>query len=209
MSASSAARNVSWKQASFDAWANGAKRRTLVLTGLLLLLLAAACTFAVAVMGPRLVREGRLLWFGSYTQGVVENAALRRVGSFKGGAPKYQLTIDYSFVAHTGVAYSGRTLRGDIRTPPDFHPGDATGVFYEAANPANSVAEHNLRTDVYGLLLFLPFLVAVGLGSTLWYVVRFWKWASNRAPRPAKSGASTRKPYVRSPAVKRATWLQK
>jgi hypothetical protein len=177
MSAPESSTDMLWRQSSFDAWASRARRRDLVLAGLAVLLLGAACTAAVAVMGPRLVREGRLLWFGAYTQGVVESSTLRQVDTFKDGAPKYDLTIDYRFVAGTGATYRGSTHRGDIRTPPDFEPGDAIGVFYEAANPANSVAEHNLRTDVYALLLFLPFLIGVGVGLALWYFVRLWRWA--------------------------------
>jgi hypothetical protein len=134
----------------------------------------------------RATRRRTHLWFGAYTQGTVESSTVRRVGSFKGGAPKYELTIDYIFVAGTGVTYRGSTHRGDIRTPPDLNPDDAAGVFYDAANPANSVAEHNLRTDVYALLFFLPFLVVVGLGSALWYLVRFWKWVSKRTTHPAQ-----------------------
>lgn len=198
-------RDMLWRQSSFDAWASAAKRRHLVLAGAAFLLLGMACTAAVVVMGPRLVREGRLLWFGTYTQGTVESSTVRRIGTFKDGAPKYELTIDYRFITPAGGPYHGRTLRGDVRTPPDFSPGDAAGVFYDAANPANSVAEHNLRIDVYALLLFLPFLIVVGLGSALWYLVRWWGWASRRATRRT-SPAPARKPDVRAPTVKRASW---
>lgn len=202
MSGAEAGKDVLWRQASFDAWANTTRRRYLVLTGLVLLLLAATCTFAISVMGPRLVREGNLLWFGAYTQGTIEESAVRRVGSFKGGAPKYDLTIDYRFTTDAGVSLSGRTHRGDIRTPPEFSPGDAVGVFYGRTNPANSVAEYHLRTDVYALLLFLPFLAVVGLGSALWYFFRFWRWIrAKRASRPA----APKTPYKREPTIKRAS----
>lgn len=40
--------------------------------------------------------------------------------------------------------------------------------------PRDSVAEHNLRIDVYGLLFFVPFLAVVGIASPLWYLHAIW-----------------------------------
>lgn len=197
-------RDVFWRQSNFDAWANATKRRYLVLLAVAVLLLGAAGAIAAAVMGPRLVREGSLLWFGTHTTGVIDSSSVERIGSFKDGAPKYQLTIDYSFVID-GATYSGRTLRGDVRTPPEFEPGDQTGLFYEATNPANSVAEHNLRTDVYALALFLPFLVVIGFGSTLLFAVRFWRWVTRRKASPLRQSDVTKNTYARSPTVKRTS----
>ena len=63
-----------------------------------------------------------------------------------------------------------------MRTPPGLSAGDAIGVYYSPANPANSVAEHNLRVDVYALALFLPFLGLMGVGWPLFWAYRFWHW---------------------------------
>lgn len=149
------------------------------LTAAVLLLLATATMFAIAVMGPRLVREGALLWFGTETTGIVRNAAIQEVGKFKGGAPKYRLTLDYTF-AVDGTEIAGTSVRNDIRTPPSLAPGDPIGVFYEAGDPHNSVAEHNLRIDVYALLLFLPFLALIGFGLPLFFLL---PGRAARAPR--------------------------
>lgn len=167
-------------QSQFDAWANATRRRNVYALGMALLFIAAACTAAIVIMGPRLVREGTLLWFGTRAEGAVRQIKLDQIGKFKGGAPKYRLTIDYRFVAANGAGYEGSTIRTDVRDPPDFTSGDTIGVYYSAANPANSVAEHNLRTDVYALLLFLPFLGVVGIGWPLLWLPRFWRWRRQR-----------------------------
>jgi hypothetical protein len=174
------------RQDSFDAWANTAKTRTLVAISVLMLMVALACSAAVVIMSPRLVREGPLLWFGAKTDGVVQNVKLVEVGKFKHGDPKYQLTIDYRFSASDGIERPGTTVRSDVRTPPSFQPGDRVGVYYQVGNPANSVAEHNLRTDVYALLLFLPFMAVVGIAGPLWFLLVCWNWRRKRraAPRP-------------------------
>lgn len=168
-------------QAQFDAWANGTKRRYVHALSAALVLLAASCVAAYAIMGPRLVREGSLLWFGTYTEGTVRQMKVEDVGKFKGGGTKYRLTIDYHFVTADGSHHDGSTVRTDVRTPPDLSSGDPIGVYYSAANPANSVAEHNLRIDVYALLLFLPFLGVMGLGWPLFWAWRLWGWRRQRA----------------------------
>lgn len=173
-----AAHGGSSHQRGFEIWMDKASRGKRVITAAVMVLLAAATAFAIAVMGPRLVREGALLWFGTETTGVVRNAAVREVGKFRGGAPKYRLTLDYTF-AVDGAEIAGATERNDIRTPPSLAPGDPIGVFYEASNPRNSVAEHNLRIDVYALLLFLPFLAVIGFGLPLFYILA---WRAERRP---------------------------
>ncbi|WP_439543398.1 DUF3592 domain-containing protein [Hyphomicrobium sp.] len=167
-------------QHSFDAWANAAKSRTLFAISALMLMVALACSAAITIMGPRLVREAALLWFGTKTDGVLQSVKLVEVGKFKGGDPKYELTIHYRFAASDGVERPGTTVRSDVRTPPSFQPGDRVGVYYQARNPANSVAEHNLRTDVYALLLFLPFLTVVGIAAPLWFLLACWTWRRKR-----------------------------
>jgi hypothetical protein len=167
-------------QPSFDGWANDATARARFATCAVMLLMAVAGSAAVTIMGPRLVREGALLWFGTRTDGVVRNVTLVEVGKFKGGAPRYQLTIDYRFTAADGGEHYGSTVRGDVRTPPSLQPGDGVGVYYQARNPANSVAEHNLRTDVYALLLFLPFLAVVGIAGPLWFLLLYRTWRRRR-----------------------------
>lgn len=169
-------------QAQFEAWADATKPRNLYLLAVALVLLAAACTAAIAIMGPRLAREGSLLWFGTRAEGTVRQVKLEEVGKFKGGAPKYRLTIDYRFIAADGAGHEGTTVRTDVRTPPELKPGDAIGVYYSSANPANSVAEHNLRIDVYALVLFLPFLGLVGIGWPLFWAYRHWCWHRQRRP---------------------------
>lgn len=131
---------------------------------LVLSLLPVATLFAIGVMGPRLVREGTLLWFGSTANGTLRVASVEQVGTFKYGEPKYRLTLNYTFSPPDGRRLSGTTVRTDIREPPTLKPGDPIGVHYSRANPQRSVADYNLRTDVYALLLFLPFLTVVGLG---------------------------------------------
>ncbi len=163
-------------QPQFDAWANGTKARNVYAASLAFLFVAAACTFAIAVMGPRLAREGKLLWFGTYTEGTVRQIKLEEDGKFKGGATRYRLTIDYRFATADGTRHDGTTIRTDVRDPPDFTAGDRIGVYYSPSNPANSVAEHNLRTDVYALVLFLPFLGIMGIGLPMLWAHRFWRW---------------------------------
>jgi hypothetical protein len=167
-------------QAQFEAWANAAKRWHLYALAMALLFIAVACIAANVLMGPRLVREGTLLWFGTHTEGTVRQTTLDEAGKFKGGAPKYRLTIDYRFAAADGTHHDGTTIRTDVRYPPDLPPGAPIGVYYSPANPANSVAEHNLRTDVYALLLFLPFLAVVGIGWPVFWSFRMWRWHRRR-----------------------------
>jgi len=169
-------------QSQFDTWANSAKRWHVVVLAGALLLLAVTCVAAVVIMGLRLAREGTLLWFGTRTEGTVRQIKLEEVGKFKGGAPKYRLTIDYRFVAADGAGYDGSTTRTDVRDPPDLSAGDPIGVYYSREEPANSVAEHNFRTDVYALLLFLPFLGVVGIGLPLFWAYRSWHWQRQRKP---------------------------
>lgn len=163
-------------QEQFDAWANGVKMRWVLVFAGTMVLLVAACTFAIAVMGPRLVREGALLWFGTRAEGTVRQIGIEEDGKFKGGAPKYRLRIDYAFSDESGARIEGSTTRTDVRNPPDLGPGDPIGVYYAPSNPANSVAEHNLRIDVYALALFLPFLGAMGIMWPLLWAWRFWRW---------------------------------
>jgi hypothetical protein len=168
-------------QAQFDAWANATKTRNVYAASLAFLLVAAACITAVVIMSPRLVREGSLLWFGTYAEGTVREIGLKEDGKFKDGAPKYRLTIDYRFAAADGTRHDSTTIRTDVRNPPDLPPGAPIGVYYSAANPANSVAEHNLRTDVYALALFLPFLGVLGVGWPVFWFFRHWRWHRGRA----------------------------
>lgn len=167
-------------QPQFDAWADAAKAWHRIGFGVVMVLLAAACVAAWTFMGPRLLREGTLLWFGTHAEGTVREIGLKEDGRFKGGDRKYRLTIDYSFTAADGSRHQGTTVRTDVRTPPEFKPGDPIGVYYSAANPANSVAEHNLRTDVYALVLFLPFLAVMGIVWPLFWTYRTWRWRRNR-----------------------------
>jgi hypothetical protein len=167
-------------QAQFDDWANAAKRWHRVGVGFLVLLVAIGCTAAVVIMGPRLVREGSLLWFGTYAEGTVDQMKVEEHGKFKGGAQKYRITIDYHFTTADGSRHDGSTIRTDVRDPPEFKPGDAIGVYYAPSNPTNSVAEHNLRTDVYALVLFMPFLGVMGTTWPLHWAWRHWRWHRSR-----------------------------
>lgn len=181
----SSASKIFISQDSFDAWADATRSRTLFGIGALMLMMALASSAAITIMGPRLAREGALLWFGTRTDGVVQHVKIVEVGRFKGGDPKYELTIDYRFTASDGVEHPGSTVRGDVREPPSLQPGDRAGVYYDTRNPSNSVAEHNLRTDVYALLLFLPFMAVVGIAAPLWFFVLCWNWRrKRRAARP-------------------------
>jgi hypothetical protein len=168
-------------QSRFDAWAQETRSSRIAILSALLLFIAASCATAVAIMGPRLAREGMLLWFGTRTDGIVEQMKAEEAGRFKGGAPKYRLTIDYRFVAADGSAHAGTTMRGDVRTIPSYAPGDTIGVYYDPAAPGNSVAEHNLRSDVYALLIFLPFLTLVGIAPALWFFLLLMRWKSRAA----------------------------
>ena len=165
-------------QAQFDAWANAAKAWHRYAAGVAFLFVMAACITAIVIMGPRLVREGSLLCFGTYAEGTVRQIGLKEDGKFKGGAQKYRLTIDYRFAAADGTRHDGTTVRTDVRDPPDFKPGDPIGVFYSPANPTDSVAEHNLRTDVYALALFL--LSVIGIGWPVFWFYRHRRWRRTR-----------------------------
>lgn len=167
-------------QENFNTWAESTKPRTRLLTGVLLIAIMIACSAAVIIMGPRLVREGALLWFGTKADGVIRSSDVIEVGKFKGGDPKYRLTISYDFVATDGIAHTGTTMRGDVRTPPDYKPGDPIGVYFDSSDPSNSVADHNLRSDVYGLLLFLPWIAIFGIGGPLFYFQRWRNWRRQR-----------------------------
>lgn len=175
------------RQDQFDAWADSTKSRSLVALGAAMLLIAVACTAAIAIMGPRLVREGSLLCFGTRTEGTVRQTKLEEAGKFKGGAPKYRLTIDYRFVASDGVTREGSTTRTDVRTAPDLTAGAPIGVYYSPSNPAKSVAEHNLAIDVYALVLFLPFLGLMGIGWPMFWAYRFARWRRQRRAASARS----------------------
>lgn len=168
-------------QDSFNAWAGtlsvGSHRVAVALFGAM----AVVTLLALLVMSPRLAREGALLWFGMRTEGTVSAARLEQAGTFKGGSPRYRLFIDYRFVADDGRAYEGTTKRNDIRTPPSLGSGDRIGVYYSRSDPRNSVVAHNLASDVYGLLLFLPFLAVIGVGLPAWYIVRYRQWRRQSA----------------------------
>lgn len=163
-------------QRNFNAWAESVKPRTRALTAFFLMLVAVACSAAIVVMGPRLAREGALLWFGTHAEGVIQSADVVEVGKFKGGDPKYRLRLAYAFAAEDGNAYTGSTQRDDIRTPPELKPGDPIGVYYSPNNPPNSIADYNLRTDVYALLLFLPWIAFFGILGPLFYFYRWRQW---------------------------------
>ncbi|MGD9805185.1 MAG: DUF3592 domain-containing protein [Hyphomicrobiaceae bacterium] len=166
-------------------WADvGRVKRTAVL--IVLGLLPLATVFALAVMGPRLVREGSLLWFGAHTVGTVREAKVEQSGSFKGGEPKYRLVLAYEFSTPDGRRHVGTGIRNDLRYLPNLPPGSPIGVFYDAANPARSVVEYNLRTDVYALVLFLPFLGVVSFGFPLWYALKLARVLRQRSPGQAR-----------------------
>ena len=167
-------------QSNFNDWADSTKPRTRKLTGILLIFVMIACSAAIIVMSPRLLREGTLLWFGTKADGVVKSSDVIEIGKFKDGDPKYRLTIAYDFMATDGKPYSGTTMRGDVRTPPDYKPGDPMGVYFDNKDPSISVAEHNLRTDVYGLLLFLPWIALFGIAGPLFYFQRWRNWQRQR-----------------------------
>lgn len=167
-------------QREFDRWADGLPRWKIALTSLLLLFVAVAAQAAVVVMGPRLVREGSLLWFGERAEGVVRSVEITDAGRFKGGDPKYRVFLGYEFSAADGRTYSGVTERNDIRYLPEMRSGDTVGVYFDVAEPSRSVAEYNLRTDVYALALFLPFLAAIGAFMPGWYALRLSRWRVSR-----------------------------
>ena len=173
-------------QAEFEIWWAKLSRAKRAWALLVMLLLPAATLYAFAVMGPRLANEGSLLWFGAYAEGAVRRAIVEEAGKFKGGAPKYRLTVDYEFPTPSGRRHVGSTMRWDLRDPPDLKPGDAIGVYYRQATPDRSVADYNLRTDVYALALFLPFLAVFGLALPGWYawlgLRAFWQPQGRGAP---------------------------
>ena len=173
-------------QDQFDAWANGTKRVYVYGLNVALIFIVMCVGAAMVIMGPRLVREGSLLWFGLYAEGTIQQMTVEEAGKFKGGAQRYRLTLDYSFTAANGVRHDGTTFRTDVRDPPDYKRGDPIGVYYSIENPANSVAEHNLRTDVYALALFLPFLAVLGIGWPIFWAVRFTRW--RRGQRTSLTG---------------------
>lgn len=158
-------------QAEFTAWWATLSRGKRMWALIAMLSLPAATIFAFAVMGPRLVNEGSLLWFGRFADGVVRQAVVEEVGKFKGGAPKYRLTVDYTFSTPDGRRHPGSTLRWDLRDPPDLKPGEAIGVYFDLKRPERSIADYNLRTDVYALALFLPFLAVFGLAFPGYYLL--------------------------------------
>lgn len=158
-------------RAAFIAWWAEVGRLKRVLALLVLLLMAVAALFALAVMGPRLAREGRLLWFGMRADGVTLEAVFERSGTFKGGAPKYRLALTYGFRTPDDRPFVGTTIRNDIRDPRALEAGDPLVVYYDPALPDNSVADYNLRSDVYALALFLPFLTVIGLILPAWFVL--------------------------------------
>jgi len=166
-------------QNNFNEWANGTKPRTRVLTGILLFFVLVACSAAIVIMGPRLVREASLLWFGTEASGVIQSAEVAEIGKFKGGDPKYRLSIAYDFTASDGNAYEGLTQRGDIRYPPELKSGDPITIYYSRDRPQNSVADYNLRTDVYALLLFLPWIALFGILGPVFYFRRWSAWRRN------------------------------
>jgi hypothetical protein len=158
-------------QATFEASWLQLSRGKRLLCVVVLTLLPAVTLFAFAVMGPRLTREGALLWFGTFVDGTVRSANVTEVGKFKNGAPKYRLIITFDFPTPDGRRHDGSTERNDIGSLPTLQPGDKIGVYYDETRPDRSVADYNLRTDVYALLLFLPFLAVFGLVLPAWYAV--------------------------------------
>jgi len=168
-------------RAAFIAWWAEVGRLKRALALLVLLLMAAVVLFALAVMGPRLVREGRLLWFGTRADGAVLEAVFERSGTFKGGAPKYRLVLRYGFRTADGRPFTGTTVRNDIREPRGLETGDPMVVYYDPAFPGNSVADYNLRTDVYALALFLPFLTAIGLLVPAWFALGLLRSPNRRS----------------------------
>ncbi len=183
------------KDAEFANGWRSLSRTKRLLSVLVLLLLPVATLFALAVMGPRLVREGNLLWFGSTANGTLRAIDLVEVGRFKDGAPKHRLTLAYAFATPDGRSHTGITVRTDIRYVPTLKVGDPISVYYEPAHPDNAVADYNLRTDVYALLLFLPFLSLIGLGLPGLYGAMFLRSLRERRRR---ASASSRH-WVRKP----------
>jgi hypothetical protein len=152
------------RQSEFDAWAERTGRGKMAWLIVAMVLLMVATVAALAVMGPRLMREAPLLWYGIEAEATIDRVRVEAAGSFKDGAKKHRVTIDYTFVGPHGVSFSGQTERGDVRFLPEFETGQRLLIRYQPDNPKNSVADYNLAIDIYALLLFLPFLAVIGLG---------------------------------------------
>ncbi|MEZ5844766.1 MAG: DUF3592 domain-containing protein [Hyphomicrobiaceae bacterium] len=170
-----------WKRVAagreeFASWAAGAPgwKRTLALGALVAMI--AATVFALVVMGPRLVREGSLMLWGTRAEAVVRDVRIDQVGTFKGGDPKYRMRLGYTFSDAKGGRFEGRTERNDLRFYPQLKAGDRIEVLYDPTDARWSVADYNLAIDVVALALFLPFLTVLGLIVPVLYIVRWMRW---------------------------------
>ena len=163
-------------QPTFDRMADRYRPRSMHIGAGLMIAILVALTVAVGLLAPKLLHDGHLLWFGVETKAVVRTATLTEQGRSKTGTPRYRLVATYEFRDASGTRREGTASRNDLSTPVHWQPGETIMIHYDPAQPTRSTLDHNLRIDVYALLLFLPFLLLVPGGFGGLYLYRYLKW---------------------------------
>lgn len=163
-------------QPAFDAWAAARKGWQLTASALAFGFLLLALLVLVVVMGPRLLREGRLLWSGVSDEAIVLTSDFRFQSTGRGGRQLYQLDVTYEFMGPDGRHHQGKAHRGDLQTEVDWKPGDRIRIHYDLRHPENSTIDHNLVIDVVALALFLPFLLLVPGAMAGLFLYRYLRW---------------------------------
>ena len=163
-------------QPTFDRWTAGRSRRAMAVTDVLLSLVLAVLLAGVSALLPRLLHEGRLLLTGIETLATVRAAELTEQSRTRGGTQLYRLVVTYEFTGTDARRHQGSSYRNDISAPVRIEAGQPIAIFYDPANPEVSTIDHNLRTDVVALALFLPFIALVPGGLIAIYLYRTLRW---------------------------------
>lgn len=162
-------------QSAFDGFAARQSRRNMTIGAVAAAVAGALLLVASALLSPRLIREGPLLWFGAEADARVIEWRLVEQSRTKSGEPRYRLDVSFEFATPNGARHTGKSTRTDIAVPVYVSPGQTIRIFYDPRDPSRSTIEHNLRVDVYALLLFLPFILLMASACFL-YVFRWHKW---------------------------------
>lgn len=152
---------------------------TLVVLGLgkwIFVLFAAAFPGIVAFVAVRKMAEARKA--AGWTQGSARILKSAKVMHTSGATPGSQPAVEYEFTVgfkkHVGTRISiGEILRNSPavdQAVARYRVGASVPVFYNPANPAQSVLERDLPKHFAAIWLFVAFLAIVCVGGAVWFV---------------------------------------
>lgn len=163
-------------QTDFDNWASSVEPWKVGYTRWMLTLILGAAILGMLLLAPPVVREAKLLWFGERAEGWVTSVDVQLRGSTKSGSPIYRVDLGYEFETTLGARHAGKTSRTVNAVKPEFDIGAAVTIYYDAGDPRRSVAEYQLRSDVYGAFFLLGLIALSGIALPALWLRRFAGW---------------------------------